>query len=343
MAIRTFQEGDDQAQVSIYNEAAAGLPQFQPATVDGVRRRIRTEDFDPKTRFVATEQGEVIGYAEFRANGRVSFPWCRKGHEDQALPLFQAVLEEMARRSLSKALAAYRADWPSQCQFFLEHGFCQKREMINFVQNLTDMPTPGVRAASSVVPMEKKDVAGVLALGEGLLQVSTTALLEKHLLANPFFSSDSVFVVPGATEGLPKAVGLLVLNSSYAHPERVDGDMPCFRLGAFGTEGMETKKINDLFSFMARPGRHCHALGLEMLGHALHQLFHTPLGVLAAQVPSDAPHLLRFLERFSAAKEVFLSLKNSFNPDQPLIPGNPNLTSFGHGLADAGKGLRRIH
>jgi hypothetical protein len=215
--------------------------------------------------------------------------------------------------------------------------------MINFVQNLTDMPTPGVRAASSVVPMEKKDVAGVLALGEGLLQVSTTALLEKHLLANPFFPSDSVFVVPGATEGLPKAVGLLVLNSSYAQPERVDGDMPCFRLGAFGTEGMETKKINDLFSFMARPGRHCHALGLEMLGHALHQLFHTPLGVLAAQVPSDAPHLLRFLERFSAAKEVFLSLKNSFNPDQPLIPGNPNLTSFGHGLADAGKGLRRIY
>jgi hypothetical protein len=85
-----------------------------------------------------------------------------------------------------------------------------------------------------------------------------------------------------------------VLNPNYSHPERVDGDMPCFRLGAFGTEEMETQKINGLFSFMARLWRDCFALGLEMLGHALHQLFHTPLSVLAAQVPSDAPHLLRF-------------------------------------------------
>src|SRR5262249_51646942 len=34
MTIRTFQPGDDAVQVSIYNEAAADLPKFKPATID---------------------------------------------------------------------------------------------------------------------------------------------------------------------------------------------------------------------------------------------------------------------------------------------------------------------
>ena len=34
MTIRTFQPGDDVAQVGIYNEAAGDLPKFKPATLD---------------------------------------------------------------------------------------------------------------------------------------------------------------------------------------------------------------------------------------------------------------------------------------------------------------------
>ena len=45
MTIRTFRPGDDIAQVSIYNEAAASLPKFKPATVDEIRRRTRAADF----------------------------------------------------------------------------------------------------------------------------------------------------------------------------------------------------------------------------------------------------------------------------------------------------------
>src|SRR3712207_3899879 len=123
MTIRTFQDGDEAAQVSIYNDAAAGLTNFKPETLDEVRRRGRGGHFDPTTRFVAVEDGLTVGYATFHANGRVSYPWCRRGYERAAEPLFQAVLEEMRRRGLKTAFAAYRGDWPAQRDFFVGHGF----------------------------------------------------------------------------------------------------------------------------------------------------------------------------------------------------------------------------
>ena len=81
MTIRTFTAGDDAAQVGIYNEAAADLPKFKAVTLDELRGRLRGPDFDPATRFFAVENGRPVGYAAFHANGRVSFPWCRKGRE----------------------------------------------------------------------------------------------------------------------------------------------------------------------------------------------------------------------------------------------------------------------
>ena len=97
MKIRTFLPGDDAAQVGIYNEAAAALPKFKPATLDEVRRRCHAADFDPATRFYAEENGLPVGYATFQTNGRVSFPWYRKGHEAAAPLLFDAVLQAMKR------------------------------------------------------------------------------------------------------------------------------------------------------------------------------------------------------------------------------------------------------
>src|SRR6516225_6599557 len=92
MTIRTFEAGDEVAQVSIFNEAAARLPKFKPATLDEVRRRCHAADFDPTTRFFAVPDSEPVGYASFHTNGRVSYPWCRSGQEQWARPLFEAVL-----------------------------------------------------------------------------------------------------------------------------------------------------------------------------------------------------------------------------------------------------------
>jgi hypothetical protein len=297
VTIRTFQPGDDAAQVGIYNEAAAALPKFKQATLDEVRRRARAADFDPGTRFVAVAGGAPVGYAAFQANGRVSFPWCRRGHEGHAEALFAAVLDEMRRRGLPTAFAAYRADWPDQGDFFLAHGFRAAREMVNFVLDLTEMPTPGARAGSAVEPMRPDDAAAVLALGEGVLRCGTAAELEAHLFRNPYFGGDSAFVLRPPGGGAPVAAAVLVFNAAYADPRAVDANMPCFRLGAFGTEGLSWKRLNGAFSFLTRPGRDANPYGLELLAHAAARLCETEVGTLAAQVPSDAPHLLRFYQQ----------------------------------------------
>ena len=74
--------------------------------------------------------------------------------------------------------------------------------------------------------------------------------------------------------------------------------MPCFRLGAFGTEGMTTKRVRGLFSFVTRPDRHIFGIGMDLLGHAANRLTdEDEVGCYAAQVASDATALHTFYER----------------------------------------------
>jgi hypothetical protein len=105
-------------------------------------------------------------------------------------------------------------------------------------------------------------------------------------------------VLRNRADEAPLAVGILIANLAYADPTQVDSMMPCFRLGAFGTEGMNTKRINGLFSFLARDQRQVNALGLDLLGHASFEFEDAGGGNLAAQVPSDAPQLLRFYQSY---------------------------------------------
>jgi hypothetical protein len=298
MTIRTFTAGDDVAQVSIYNEAAADLPKFKPVTLDELRRRLRGPDFDPTTRYFAEESGRPVGYASFHANGRVSFPWCRKGREQWAEPLLEAVLQAMRSRSLSTAFAAYRADWPVQCAFFRGHGFTHAREMVNFVMALTDMPTPSARPATTADPLQPSDVPAVLALAPTVFRVPDAAQLEAHWLHNTYFPPSAVWVLRSRADAWPVGLGVLVANAAYADPREIDAAMPCFRLGAVGTEDMQTKRVNGLFSFAAADGRDFSAISLDLLSCAVLRLQETEASALAAQVPSDAPHLLRFYKQF---------------------------------------------
>src|SRR5262245_15850458 len=103
MSIRTFIPGDEVAQVGIYTEAAAELPRFKPSTIDEVRRRLRGPDFDPDLRFFAFVNDRAVGYTTCQANGRVSFPWCRRDHEALAEPLFEQALETLKQRGVTKA------------------------------------------------------------------------------------------------------------------------------------------------------------------------------------------------------------------------------------------------
>src|SRR5262249_29721553 len=99
------------------------------------------------------------------------------------------------------------------------------------------------------------------------------------------------------SEGNPAAVAILILDSNYADPKQIDAAMPCFRLGAFGAEGMQTKRGNGMFSFVARSAE-TKRLGPDMLFQAAVRLRNTELDALAAQVPSDAGPLARFYQSY---------------------------------------------
>ena len=298
MTIRPYQNGDESGQVAIYNAAAAALPKFKPATLHEVQRRIRTRDFDPATRFYAVANGKVVGYCTIQPNGRVSYPWCLPGHEAHADPLLQAALAGLAQRGVKRSFTAYRGDWPTINRFFLDRGFLQAREMVSFVMNFLDMPTPSVRPTNAISPLRPADVPAVLALGAGVLQITNSAALEQYLFANPYFPATALFALRGAAGGEPLAVGIFITEATYADPRVIDANMPCFRLGAFGSEGMSTKRVKGVFSFLARPDRALPGFAMDLLGYAAtHVGVDEDLECCATQVPSDAPALLGFYQR----------------------------------------------
>ncbi len=294
MTIRTFQAGDDVAQVSIYNEAAAAFPKFKMATVDEVRRRCRAPDFDPATRFYALADGRPVAYVTFQPNGRVSYPWCRKGHEALADALLEHALAAMHQRGLTRAFAAYRGDWPAVRDFFLARGFEQTREMVNYIMDLVEMPTPAARASATISPLVPADVPAVMRLGAGVLRARDESALHDHLFRNPYFPPTSLFALRSKADEQPLAVGIVVADAKYAEPKQLDAAMACFRLGAFGSEGMTTKRINGVFSLLTADTRDVTLYGLELLGYATNMTYSTEIETFAAQVPSDAAHLVRF-------------------------------------------------
>lgn len=296
--IRNFQPGDEAAQVAVYNQAAAQLPYYRPDTVLDVQRRSRVRGVEPGPRLFVEDGGQVVGFIICQTNGRVGFPWCLPGQEKHAVPLLQQALAELRKRRVPRAFAAFRSDWKNILDFYLQNGFHQAREMVNFIVDLVDMPTPPSLPSSSILPVTSAEVPAIFRLMPEALRVSTPEELEKHLFRNPFFTAESLFLLRSRTSDEPVALGLLVTDLTYANPKRVDPFQPNYRLGAFGSEGMLTERINGLFSFIASKEHNVHALGLDLLGHACYRLrTMDDVDALAAQVPSDVPSLLQFYQR----------------------------------------------
>lgn len=297
MNIRTFQTGDEFAQLKIYNTAASALTKFKPASIVDIQRRIKAKDFDPATRLYAEEGGALVGYCTFQRNGRIGYPWCLPGHEAAAKPLFERTLQGMKAQGIAKAFCAYRKDWPAVNTFFEQHGFVLAREMVNFILAFENMPTPSARLGSSVTPAKVEDIPGIFALDPSVFRVSSPEALKDAIWNNPFFGPDSVFVLRNP-DGSPAAAGIFITNPQYADPTALDSSMPCFRLGAFGTEGMTTKRIRGLFSFVTGKDRNVFTSGMDLLGHATSRLRdEDDISCYAAQVASDATGLYAFYQR----------------------------------------------
>jgi hypothetical protein len=309
MPIRTYQPGDESVQVRVYNTAAAGLPGFKSAVADEVARRYQA-DLDPESKFYAVENGEVVGYAVFNANGRISYPWCLPDAQAQREPLLDAVLAGLRQRGHSVAWATYRADWEPILSFFVEHGFTTTRSVINYVAEVAELPHDDIPPGQMIRPLEHDDLPALLALGGGMIDSTNRSELIKYFWENPYFDPSSLFVLTPVSASTVLGVALLNCNPNHADPTRIDASMPCFRLGTFGTEHERHKRVNGLFSAVFTTA----AAGETLLAEAVRRLEHAGTTHLAAQAPSDQPAVFAFYDRFLRRQGSFPILSRTL-PD----------------------------
>lgn len=302
MPIRCYQPGDESAQVEIYNHEAAALPGFKPAHVDEVARRYRTVDPDPKAKFYAVEENAIVGYAVFNPNGRISYPWCLPDAQAAREPLLEAVLAALRDRGQGEAWAAYREDWEPVLSFLRAHGFHRQCSMVNYVAELDQIPHVPVPEDRVIRPMERADLPRFLELGRGIIAGDDRATLEHHFWDNSFFDSSSLFgLSPVADAKTLLGAALVIDRADYADPARIDPAMPCFRLGALGTERQRHKRVNGLFSCIFGE----ESAGEALLSEAARRLERSGSTRIAAQVPSDQGRLLAFHDRFMRRQGSF--------------------------------------
>ena len=99
-----------------------------------------------------------------------------------------------------------------------------------------------------------------------------------------------------------KGVSLLVLDDRFADPTKIDSSMPCFRLGAFGTEGQRHKRVNGLYSCVFADQ---HDGDLLLAASLAADSANSTLNHIAAQAPSDAPTLCAWYDRFFTRQGSF--------------------------------------
>lgn len=298
VTIRTFQPGDEVTQAGLFNVAANALPGFKPATGDDVRRRTRGRAFDPTARFYAEEGGQVVGYCVLEPDqGRVSYPWCKKGHEAVAGPLLDAAVRAARDRGLTRVFAAYRRDWEPVLRFLADRGFAHARDVINYWADPLDLPTQVLRSRLPISRLTREDLPAVAAMGRGVVRLPDEKLAA-YFFANPHFPAEAYFALRDPGTGAPTAVGIGLEVSTYADVRKVDPLAPCFRLGAFGTEGLNAKRVNGLFSFLVANPADALAAGSALLTEASQEMTEGSAAALAAQCPSDAPHLVGFYARY---------------------------------------------
>jgi hypothetical protein len=290
MQIRHYHPGDEHAQAEIFNAAAGPLPKFKPATAEEISRRYRLTDTDPKTKFYAVEDNQIIGYAVYSLNGRISYPWHRAGCEQACEPLLREVLAALRAHGLTQAWAAYRADWEPVQAFFRQHGFQLAREMLNYVAELGALPHAAPPAGTRIAFADASDLPRAWELGKTIFASEDEGRLSRFFLDNPYFDPTAIYSLKRGAETL--GLGLAIVNPQFADPTKLDAGMPCFRLGAMGTEGERHKRVNGMFSCVID----CERTGEALLAEAVRRFESAGLTHAAAQCGSDQPMLRSFYD-----------------------------------------------
>lgn len=304
MLIRTYQPGDEHAQARIYNTAAGPLPAFKQADADEIVQRHQSEDADDGARYFAVDGTEVVGYAAFCPSGRISYPWCLPGAEAVQGPLLDAVLEDMTRRGMPEAWSAYRSDWSTVLDFFKAHDFHEKRQMINYLAEVAWMPDrPEVPDNRVIERLDRRAIGELTAMAPGLFSSVESRSLEAFFWEHPHYDfSESLFALEEAGTRRLLGVSLLVLSDRFADPSRIDAAMPCFRLGAFGSERERHKRVNGLYSCVFLDPAEAELL---LAAPDWSRARAAGLTHVAAQAPSDASALCAFYDRYFQRQGAF--------------------------------------
>lgn len=296
MQIRHYRPGDERLQAELYNQAAAGQPGFKPATAEEIARRYRASDPDPTSKLYAAEDDRLVGYIVFNPNGRISHPWCLPEAQDARETLLEAALAVMHDRGHQEAWAAYQSNWTEIIDFFKRHGFHVRREMVNYVAEVSRLPGDEVPVPEgrSIAPLARSDVASALEMGGELFRSDDPNRLEGFFFENAHIDPCCTYALKRTKDGRTLGLALAIINPRYSDPTKVDPAMPCFRLGALGTENQRHKRINGLFScvFSAEED------ALVLLAEAARRFKEAGLTHAAAQAPSDRPELCAFYDRY---------------------------------------------
>jgi len=305
MPIRSYQPGDEQEQALIYNTAAGSLPGFKSAKAAEISRRYQAADFDPGCRLYAVENRKVVGYAVFGDNGRISHPWCLPDAQAWREPLLEAVLAEMQKREISEAWAAYRTDWCSVLGYLEGKGFVEKRAMINYVGELSALPRRNDFPANRCIErLQRDELPRLLALAPHLFSGTDVKVIERFFWNHEFYRfSDNLFALKDRNSGELLAAYTLVIDDRFADPTKIDAAMPCFRLGAFGTERERHKRINGLFSCVFAD--EAEAELLMVLESVWSRARESGLTHIAAQAPSDAPSICALYDLYLQRQGTF--------------------------------------
>jgi hypothetical protein len=135
----------------------------------------------------------------------------------------------------------------------------------------------------------------LIALDPKLFAGSTPQALEQFFWDNPVYRfPGSLWALKDRTRQAIRGVCVLVVADSYADPTKIDPAMPCFRLGAFGTERERHKRVRGLFSCVFADERDGDVMLRSVL---LSSPAGSRLNHVAAQAPSDAEALCSWFSR----------------------------------------------
>ena len=181
------------------------MPGFKPASADEIARRFRNVNPDVTSKFYAIEDDEVVGYAVFNSDGRISYPWCLPEAQDACRHLLEAVLLAMSERGCPEAWLAYRADWSPVLDFFREHRFTPLREMVNYISELVPLPRAPIPEGQVIAPLVREELPQLLALGKGLIAEDDPDALAEFFWENPFFPAESLYALESPDGGKLRA------------------------------------------------------------------------------------------------------------------------------------------